>query len=1038
MPASEQIKRIRVDPDGLDFETLRKEAIGKVQDLCGEIWTDYNLHDPGVTILEQLCYGLTDLSYRTGFEIQDYLAGEMNVIDYEKQALFSPEEILPSSPVTEIDYQKILYDAISEIDYIWLESCAIDKSSVKSGLYTVFVKVDDEWVQSQAGKPEQNENLIELSGKLEQLRTASDNVRTLLDQLGDSLDTRYEALRRGHDSAESGNLSLQESEQLIDQISSVLHQLDANLSYVDGIWSQINYIWSVIVDSPPDSDLSSRLNEVLPRLEAVFSYSKLTNVLKNILSELESNPDDFISMGSSLSTRLVIPLSRFENALSKLDKVLSGIGDGLFSPVETSTQVDGKLDETAIKQRILSVFAQHRNLCEDIHRIEIINTMPYFLVGEVEIRPTYSRAKIYAEIFLKCAQYISSGIQIDRYEPIFKQSGDYEQVFSGPLTRHGFISDQCFETPQEVLSVVDLITLINQIEGVIQVHDLYLIDQENKKYTSISYDSSKHVFPDLRFPKSGKPMQILRLVFPQNVSRKDHGSKITGFDSSENKKDETLLEEARLELRKLIFEYHAFRNNIQSFAQFIQLPKGRRRALGDYSSIQNQFPAIYGINRYGIPRSKPSKTKAKAKQLKAYLFPYEQLMADYLKNLQEIPRLFSSDAELRQSYFSQFLNNQNIPDIESLYVQGKQHSQVLLSEILAHYDDFIDRRNRVLDTLLAMYGEQYPQQSLLQFDCYRRMNPGGWIIKNKINYLKCIREITRDRAKGFNYLKPTLDVYKEGKEENISGAHKRISILLGLMYSSSVQSMTDVLIKRNSRLIPDRILAEGIAFLPVEMEDRAIPLTFDEEKHVEVAIPSKLPPLGYSIFKEGIELKSYRLVSSDKETVVCLKSEQDARLWPLGSKGNLDEAALYAHEFCSVITQLNMACENFHMIEHLLLRSRGGGAFSSISDSGSFFNFRVSVIFPSWTARFSNKAFRKFAQETVLQNLPAHIFPEFYWLDFVYMQDFEQRYKIWLYCMQQINMNNNENNLMQLNKASERIVSFLLKNKKETECECWI
>ncbi|NBQ69842.1 MAG: hypothetical protein EBU46_13880 [Nitrosomonadaceae bacterium] len=54
MPASEQIPRIRIDPDGLDFETLRKEAIGKVQELSGDIWTDYNLHDPGVTILEQL------------------------------------------------------------------------------------------------------------------------------------------------------------------------------------------------------------------------------------------------------------------------------------------------------------------------------------------------------------------------------------------------------------------------------------------------------------------------------------------------------------------------------------------------------------------------------------------------------------------------------------------------------------------------------------------------------------------------------------------------------------------------------------------------------------------------------------------------------------------------------------------------------------------------------------------------------------------------------------------------------------------------
>ncbi len=113
MPTSEHIKRIRTDPDGLDFETLRKEAIHTVQDLCGEIWTDYNLHDPGVTILEQLCYGLTDLSYRSGFEIQDYLTDKRNVIDYERQALFSPEEIFPSTAVTEIDYQKILFDAVS-------------------------------------------------------------------------------------------------------------------------------------------------------------------------------------------------------------------------------------------------------------------------------------------------------------------------------------------------------------------------------------------------------------------------------------------------------------------------------------------------------------------------------------------------------------------------------------------------------------------------------------------------------------------------------------------------------------------------------------------------------------------------------------------------------------------------------------------------------------------------------------------------------------------------------------------------------------
>ncbi len=136
--------------------------------------------------------------------------------------------------------------------------------------------------------------------------------------------------------------------------------------------------------------------------------------------------------------------------------------------------------------------------------------------------------------------------------------------------------------------------------------------------------------------------------------------------------------------------------------------------------------------------------------------------------------------------------------------------------------------------------------------------------------------------------------------------------------------------------------------------------------------------------------------------------------------------------------RLNMACENLHIIEHLLLRPRNGEAFDNIVDSNAFFNCRVSVIFPSWTARFSDKAFRKYAQETVLNNLPAHIFPEFYWFDFVYMQDFEQRYKTWLACLQQSHVNPHENNCQRLNQASERLIAFLLKNKQEAEREYWI
>ena len=1037
MPASEQIPRIRIDPDGLDFETLRKEGVNKIQDLSGEIWTDYNLHDPGVTILEQLCYGLTDLSYRSGFAVEDYLTDESGTIDYPRQALFAPQEILPSAAVTEIDYQKILYDAIPEIDYVWLEPSATQENGLANGLYTVFVQLDDELIQSRADSPKPDERLSALSGKLEQLNIASEQMRSLLDQVGHQLDAGYENLTRGRDFSAEIDLPPAVSEQLAEQISSFLHQLDLSLSYVDGIWSKIGSIWSVMIDSSLSADLTTRLNDVLFKLEAVFHYVKLNTALRDLLAAIESNPDGWITGADALLTKLTTPLSRFENVLSRLDDVLAGIGDGLFSEIQTKDHSDGKLDEAAVIQKILSVFAAHRNLCEDIYRVEVIHAVPYFLAGEIEIQPAHNRAKIYAEIFLKCAHYISSGIQVDRYESVLSRNGNYEQVFSGPLTMHGFIGDRCLDGADEILSVVDLITLINQIDGVSKVHDLYLIDQENKKYTSISYDSSRYVFPDLSFPKSGKPKQILRLVLPQNVSRKDHDGKASGFTPYEGAQDELLLEETRLELRKLIFEYHAFRNNRPSFEHLIPLPRGERRVSPDYYSIQNHFPAVYGINRYGVPSSESPAVKAKARQLKAYLFPYEQLMADYLKHLQAMPRLFSLDSGLEQSYFSQFLDNRNIPGIESLYVNGKQYSQTTLEDILAHHDDFSDRRNRVLDTVLAMYGEQYPQRSLQQFDCYRRADQGQWVIENKINYLKCIREITRDRAKGFNYQKPAL--YTRGLlEENLAGAHKRISILLGLKSFDRISLTTDVLVQRSSRLIPDHILVQSVQFFPEEQESRGITVVFEQEKFAEVAIPTKLPPFCYSVFKDGIDIKNFKLINSGKDTVVCLKSAQDARCWPLSRRRGNEEAVRYAHAFCSVITQLNMACESFHMVEHVLLRPRGKVVFAETTGDEAFLDFRVSVIFPSWTARFANTAFRKFAEETVIKNLPAHILPEFYWLDFVYMQDFEQRYKTWLSCLQWANLHDRPDNFQQLNEASKRMISFLLKNRGEADCECWI
>ena len=54
----EHISIERIQQEKNFFEVLQEESLAQLQELSGNVWTDYNLHDPGVTILEQLNYAL--------------------------------------------------------------------------------------------------------------------------------------------------------------------------------------------------------------------------------------------------------------------------------------------------------------------------------------------------------------------------------------------------------------------------------------------------------------------------------------------------------------------------------------------------------------------------------------------------------------------------------------------------------------------------------------------------------------------------------------------------------------------------------------------------------------------------------------------------------------------------------------------------------------------------------------------------------------------------------------------------------------------
>ncbi|GAA5216503.1 DUF1508 domain-containing protein [Corallincola platygyrae] len=104
---------------------LYNQGISQIISLSSELWSDYNRHDPGITMLEVLSYLLTELSYRLDWPVQDILVDGIADSDSASReslmaAHFPPaDEVLPAAALTERDYRKLLVD-LPNIQNAWL------------------------------------------------------------------------------------------------------------------------------------------------------------------------------------------------------------------------------------------------------------------------------------------------------------------------------------------------------------------------------------------------------------------------------------------------------------------------------------------------------------------------------------------------------------------------------------------------------------------------------------------------------------------------------------------------------------------------------------------------------------------------------------------------------------------------------------------------------------------------------------------------------------------------------------------------------
>ena len=90
-------------------------------------------------------------------------------------------------------------------------------------------------------------------------------------------------------------------------------------------------------------------------------------------------------------------------------------------------------------------------------------------------------------------------------------------------------------------------------------------------------------------------------------------------------------------------------------------------------------------------------------------------------------------------------------------------------------ESYINRRKQFLDHLLARFGEEFTDYTLFQYQ-NKIKNPGRneETLNDQSNYVNEFADISRNRGKAFNYLKPSWNT------DNVSGFEKRVSLLSGI------------------------------------------------------------------------------------------------------------------------------------------------------------------------------------------------------------------------------------------------------------------
>lgn len=955
MQDSITIQKHPVLSDSSNYELLRKKGLEYIEQLGSSVWTDYNIHDPGITFLELLSYAITDLGYRTSIDIKDLLAEPDSKIpkqDPKRQGFFTAREILTVNPWTNADYRKLLID-INGIKNAWLKckECACND-------LLIYAKCSTSSLQYDA-----TEHPIVIKGFYDVL-LEFENEQGSGDLNSGKVKYNFSFPVSNGFSTAMIEMRLPSWQQLEGQLAKYKNFRNSN--------SEIHSVTVEFISGNKNDNLDIPADELANGLRRPLYVTMLVEFKPNKnLPAIESLLFEDIAMNlwfRSDSDRKQVQLKDIKQAIT--DASRSGIFAKYLALIQRADEVMKLTKE---------MLHSHRNLSEDYCSIKGIAVEDIGICGDMDIEPSADIEAILAEAYFRIDQYFSPDIKFYSLKELMDAGVPVDELFDGPKLNNGFINNEQLEVTnlRQFIYTSDIINLLMDIPGVKNIKNFVLtkFDADGKMIKNeewameISYNHQPRLYLEaskLLVFKNGLPF------LPDKLELSDTLQVIKGQHAQP--------------------KYAVIENDLP-------VPKGKFYQLNAYSPVQYSLPLTYGVSYDGLPSTASPQRRAQAKQLKAYLLFYEQLLINYLEQLSHVSELFAIDTSVSKTYFSKVLQEADLKGFDEL---NNGLNPAILQGLIETQAGFFDRRNRFLNHLLSRFAENFNEYALMLYSySSSKAIADSKLIKDKIHFLKDFPFMSANRARAINYKDPVHVC----STENIAGLQLRIQRLLGMdafagFFELYEEKDTDGFsFERRWRLKDE----SGKIQLSSSTKYTDADLDLSEQKaRAEIKVVKK-----YITSLDHYQVKKVKkwVVNLTDETGEIIATRKQSFATKVAAEAARDEIIAFGLKL--------VAADKVYVVEHLLLRPRNipssdfptGDPMLSICIPDDCqlcgeedpYSFRLTVVLSGETGiANSGIEFRRFAERTIRLEVPAHLGVKICWVSNEQLAEFEKVYCEWL------------------------------------------